>query len=432
MADNAKLTIGDQSIELPVTVGSEDEVGIDISKLRSATGAVTLDAGFANTAPCVSDITYLDGEKGVLRYRGYPIEQLAERSGFVEVAYLLLYGELPTAAELAAFRDETAGDRDVPEGMGQIFDGFPTTGHPMAMLSAATAALSSFEPGDRRREPAAMDRSIRQLFAKLPTMGAMAYRRTHELPYVAPDPSLGYAANLLRMMFADASGAYEVDADLARTVDVLLTLHADHEQNCSTSTVRFVGSSHANLQASISAGISALWGPLHGGANQKVLEMLERVRQDGGDLARYVAMAKDKDNPFRLMGFGHRVYKNFDPRATILKEQCAVVLERLGIEDPLLDIAKRLERVALEDPYFVDRKLYPNVDFYSGILYRALGIPTNMFTVMFAVGRLPGWMANWREMNEQRSRIGRPRQVYTGSTERDYVAVEDRAAPDAE
>jgi len=426
MTDTAKLTIGDKSIDLPVYVGTEDEVGLGIGKLRAQTGAVTVDDGFANTAPCMSEITFLDGEKGILRYRGYPIEQLAEQSSFLEVAYLLLYGELPKRDEREDFRGSIRVHSLLHEDMASFYQAFPHSAHPMAMLSSVVCGLSTFHDDSSDRSMESIDLTCHRLIAKLPTIAARAYRKGHGLPPMHPDNSLDYTSNFLRMMFGFPTEPYDVDPDIARALDVLLILHADHEQNCSTSTVRIVGSSHANLYASIAAGIAALWGPLHGGANQKVVEMLERIHNDGGNLDKYVAKAKDKDDDFRLMGFGHRVYKNFDPRATIIKKQCDAVLNKLGINDPLLDLAKQLEQRALEDDYFVERKLYPNVDFYSGIIYRAIGIPTNMFTVLFAIGRLPGWLAHWREMNEQGLRIGRPRQIYTGAKERDYVPAGSR------
>jgi citrate synthase len=425
MSDKATLSIGDKTVELPTFTGTEHEVGIDIGALRSSTGAVTIDNGFANTAPCFSSITFLDGEQGILRYRGYPIEQLAERSTFLECAWLLLYGELPSGAELEGFRARLGHHGGLHQGMHALLAAFRPDAHPMAVLASAVAGLAAFHPGEERTEEA-FDRATDQLIAKLPAMAAASYRRSKGLPPVERDPSHGYTGNFLRMMFGTPGEPYHVDPDVAHALDVLLVLHADHEQNCSTSTVRLVGSSHANLFASVAAGVAALWGPLHGGANQKVLEMLDRIARDGSDVDKYVAMAKDKDSGFRLMGFGHRVYKNFDPRARIIQKQCDVVLERLGIEDPLLDIARKLERHALEDEYFVERKLYPNVDFYSGIIYRALGIPVDMFTVMFAIGRLPGWVAHWREFNAQNLRIGRPRQIYTGATQRDYVDLDAR------
>ncbi len=426
MDDTAKLTVGDSTIELPTIVGSEGEVGINIGKLRSQTGAVTIDNGFANTAPCQSAITFLDGEKGILRYRGYPIEQLAEHSTFLEVAYLLLYGELPKQTELDSFKRSIRVHSLLHEDMKSFYAAFPHSAHPMAILSSVVCGLSTFYEDSGDRSPESIDLASRRLIAKIPTIAARSLRKSRGLPPMYPDNSLSYTSNFMQMMFGFPTEPYEVDPDIAKALDVLLILHADHEQNCSTSTVRIVGSSHANLYASIAAGISALWGPLHGGANQKVLEMLELIQNDGGNLDKYIALAKDKDSDFRLMGFGHRVYKNFDPRATIIKKQCDMVLNKLGIHDPLLDIAKRLEQHALEDEYFVERKLYPNVDFYSGIIYRALGIPTNMFTVLFAMGRLPGWLAHWREMNEQGLRIGRPRQIYIGANDRQYVPMGQR------
>ena len=420
------LQLRGKSYELPLVVGSENEVGIDIEKLRDQSGAVTLDEGYGNTGACESAITYIDGEAGVLRYRGYPIEQLAERSSFLETAYLLLYGELPTKAALDEFSTSLTRHSLLHEDMKRFFMAFPPTAHPMAILAAVVSGLSTFYTDAEDFSPAKIDLTARRILAKLPTIAAFSYRKSLGQPFMYPDNSLGYAANFLKMMFGFPTEPYQVDEELAKTLDVLLILHADHEQNCSTSTVRMVGSSGANLYASVSAGISALWGPLHGGANQAVLEMLVEVYRNGGDVDRAIAMAKDKNSKFRLMGFGHRVYKNYDPRASILKGHADRVLSKMGHHDPLLDIARRLEEHALKDPYFVDRKLYPNVDFYSGLIYRALGIPTDMFTVMFAMGRLPGWISQWKEMRERKSRIGRPRQIYVGATQRDYVPIERR------
>jgi citrate synthase len=426
LAEKAVLQLRGKSYELPVIVGTENEVGIDIEQLRNQSGAVTLDEGYGNTGACESAITYIDGERGILRYRGYPIEQLAERSSFLEVAYLLLYGELPTRAALDEFSTSLTRHSLIHEDMKRFFLAFPPTAHPMAILAAVVSGLSTFYADAEDFSPAKVDLTARRILAKLPTIAAFSYRKSLGQPFMYPDNSLGYAANFLKMMFGFPTEPYLVDEDLAKTLDVLMILHADHEQNCSTSTVRMVGSSGANLYASVSAGISALWGPLHGGANQAVLEMLVEVYKNGGDVDRAIAQAKDKNSKFRLMGFGHRVYKNYDPRASILKRHADRVLSKMGHHDPLLDIARRLEEHALKDPYFVERKLYPNVDFYSGLIYRALGIPTDMFTVMFAMGRLPGWIAQWKEMRDRKSRIGRPRQIYVGATQRDYVPLERR------
>ena len=423
MSEKATLTLRGKTYELPVTEGSEAEVAIDISSLRAASGAITLDEGFGNTGSCKSAVTFIDGDQGILRYRGYPIEQLAERSSFLEVAYLLIHGRLPVPTELSGFRASLVKHTLLHEDMKNFFDAFPTNAHPMAILSSVVLGLSTFYPGALNlKSEKEQELAIHRLIAKLPTIAAMAYRKSRGLPIMYPDNSLSYTGNFMRMMFGFPTEPYHVDPEIERTLDVLFILHADHEQNCSTSTVRVVGSAQANLFASISAGICALWGPLHGGANQEVLEMLERIHQDGGDVSKAVAAAKDKNSGFKLMGFGHRVYKNHDPRARIIKQHADQVLSKLGVNDPLLDIARRLEEAALSDPYFVERKLYPNVDFYSGIIYRALGFPTDMFTVLFALGRLPGWIAQWREMNEGSARISRPRQVYTGATERDYPA----------
>jgi citrate synthase len=400
-------------------------MAIDISSLRGQSGVITLDQGYKNTGSCQSAITFLDGELGILRYRGYPIEQLAEKSTFLEVSYLLIYGELPTASELEKFSSSITRHTMVNEDIKKILDGFPSSAHPMGVLSSLVNAQTAFYPSslDPNRSPDKVDQTIIRLIAKLPTFAAWAYKKKIGHPVMYPNNKLDYCGNFLNMMFGLPSYEYEPDPAVAKALDQLLILHADHEQNCSTSTVRIVGSSHASLYASISAGINALWGPLHGGANQAVIEMLEKIKADGGDTKKWMEKAKDKDDPFRLMGFGHRVYKNFDPRATIIKKAADDVLEKLGVNDPILDIAKGLEQEALSDPYFIERKLYPNVDFYSGIIYRALGIPTDMFTVMFALGRLPGWIAQWKEMRENQEPIGRPRQVYTGATERNFVDI---------
>ncbi|MGE3316756.1 MAG: citrate synthase [Planctomycetaceae bacterium] len=421
---NARLLLDGRELELAITTGTEGERGIDIASLRSATGAITLDPGYGNTGSCKSAITFIDGEKGILRYRGYSIEQLAENAAFSEVSYLLIYGELPTKQQLADFREKLTYHTLIHEDMKKFFEGYPATAHPMAILSSMVASLSSYYPEMQHPDE---DRNMVRLLAKAKTIAAYAYKKSVGQPFMYPRNELSYAANFLHMMFAFPTEPYAVPKVLESALNKLLILHADHEQNCSTSTVRLVGSSQANLFASVSAGICALWGPLHGGANQKVIEMLEMIQADGGDYKKFVAMAKDKNSNFRLMGFGHRVYKNFDPRATILRKTADEVLSQLGINDPLLEIAKRLEEVALNDSYFVERKLYPNVDFYSGILYRAMGIPTNMFTVMFALGRLPGWLAHWKEQRDDAtSRINRPRQIYTGSTERPFVPVDKR------
>ncbi len=422
----AKLTIGDDKIvELPLVEGTMGEVAVDITRLRASSGVITLDNGYANTGSCTSEITFINGEEGVLLYRGYPIEEIAVKADFVEVCYLLIHGELPTPEKLADFRRQLTRHSMIHEDMKKFFEGYPPTAHPMAILSAMVASLSAYYPDEQDEED--VELNIIRLLAKAKTIAAFSYKKSIGQPYVYPRNDLGYAGDFLHMMFAVPAEPYEVDPVLEETLNLLLVLHADHEQNCSASTVRMVGSSGANLFASIAAGICALWGPLHGGANQRVIQMLERIREDGSDYKKYVNMAKDKNNPFRLMGFGHRVYKNFDPRARILKEAAAKVLDKLGINDPLLDIARQLEEVALRDEYFIERKLYPNVDFYSGILYRAMGIPTNMFTVMFSLGRLPGWIAQWKEMRENpKARIYRPRQIYVGAPQRSFVPLDER------
>ncbi|MCO6360372.1 citrate synthase [Roseivirga pacifica] len=428
MSSTAEIKVDGKSIELPVIEGTESEKAIDISKLRGQSGIITIDPGFKNTGSTKSAITFLDGEKGILRYRGYSIEELAEKSSFLEVSYLLIYGELPTTEELQQFESDITNHTLVHEDVKKILEGFPSTAHPMGVLSSLVCAQTAFYPAslDPNRAANEVDLSIIRLIAKMPTFAAWSYKNQIGHPVNYPDNNLNYTANFLKMMFATPAEEYDVDPVVAAALDKLLILHADHEQNCSTSTVRVVGSSHASMYASISAGINALWGPLHGGANQAVIEMLENIKKDGGDTKKWMAKAKDKDDPFRLMGFGHRVYKNFDPRAKIIKKAADDVLEKLGVNDPVLDIAKGLEEEALKDQYFVDRKLYPNVDFYSGIIYRALGIPTDMFTVMFAMGRLPGWIAQWKEMRENKEPIGRPRQVYTGANERAYVELAKR------
>ena len=420
---------GGKTVTLPVVVGSENEKGIDIRNLRAQTGYVTLDPAFVNTASTTSAITFLDGERGVLRYRGIPIEELAEKSTFVEVSYLLIYGKLPTQTELGTFSKLLTRHSMLHEDMLRFFDGYPYSAHPMAILSSMVCSLSSFYPealNVKNREQ--FDLTIARLMAKLRTIAAYSYKKSIGQPFVYPKNSLSYCANFLNMMYSVPAEEYPIDEDLVRVLNQLLILHADHEQNCSTSTVRLVGSSQANLFAAIAAGILALWGPLHGGANEEVLEQLNQIRADGSGPQKFIDLAKKRDSGFKLMGFGHRVYKNYDPRAKIIKGACERVLAKMKKHDPLLDIARSLEEAALTDPYFVERKLYPNVDFYSGIIYRALGIPTNMFTVMFAIGRLPGWIAHWKEMVEDtNTKIGRPRQIYTGPTERHYVPIDQRA-----
>jgi citrate synthase len=428
LTDKAIITVGDTSIEAPIVIGTEGERAFDIGQLRAKTGFVTIDPAFMNTASTKSAITFIDGDKGILRYRGIPIEQLAEKSTFVETAYLLIYGELPTEPQLKAWSGKLTRHSLLHEDMKHFFQGFSPSAHPMAILGAMVAALSSYYPDALDADNVEhRDITIARLVSKARTIAAFAYKKSIGQPFVYPKNSLSYCANFLNMMFSVPAEDYEIDPELVRVMNLLLILHADHEQNCSTSTVRVVGSSKANLFASISAGICALWGPLHGGANQEVLEMLTAIHADGGDVKKYVAMAKDKNSGFKLMGFGHRVYKNFDPRAKIIKAAADKVLSKLGKPDPLLDVAKALEEAALKDSYFVERKLYPNVDFYSGLIYRAMGFPTNMFTVLFALGRLPGWIAHWKEMIEDTStKIARPRQIYTGPPVRDYVGVEKR------
>ncbi len=426
MSGVAKVGLGGTSFDLPVVVGSEGEHAVDVSELRSRTGYVTLDPGYKNTGSTTSAITYLDGEKGILRYRGIPIEQLAKHSSFVETSYLLIYGELPTADQLLGFRKRLTRHSFIHEDMRHFFDGFPSTAHPMSILSSMVCALSAYYPDclDPRADP---DIHIPRLLSKVRTIAAFSYKKSLGHPFMYPRNDLQYCANFLHMMFANPAEPFEPDPEMVKALNVLLILHADHEQNCSTSTVRMVGSSGANLYAAISAGILALWGPLHGGANQAVIEMLQRLHDGGGDHQAFLARVRDKNSGERLMGFGHRVYKSYDPRAKILGEMADRLLRHLGVKDPLLDLARHLEEVALRDSYFVERNLYPNVDFYSGIIYRAMGIPLDMFTVMFAIGRLPGWIAQWKEMMEDPKRaIGRPRQVYTGHTTRDYVAIDKR------
>ncbi|PWJ58932.1 citrate synthase [Dyadobacter jejuensis] len=425
MSQVAELTLDGKSYQFPIIEGSEKEKAIDIAKLRDQTGHITIDAGYKNTGATKSAITFLDGENGILNYRGYSIEDLAEKATFLEVAYLLIFGELPTEKEYADFEYEIRTHTLVNEDMRKIFEGFPVNAHPMGVLSSLVSAMSAFYPDHQDAEDLTSLHIIR-LLAKLPTIATWSFKKSQGHPVNYPQNDLDYCSNFLNMMFALPVASYEVDPVVAKALNKLLILHADHEQNCSTSTVRLVGSSQANIYSSISAGISALWGPLHGGANQEVIEMLEAIKNDGGDIQKYIDMAKDKTSGFRLFGFGHRVYKNFDPRARIIKKAADDVLNKLGIKDPVLEIAQKLEKAALEDEYFVKRKLYPNVDFYSGIIYRALGIPTNMFTVMFAIGRLPGWIAQWKEMRTNKEPIGRPRQVYTGPVKRDFVAMSER------
>jgi citrate synthase len=427
-SEKAEIKTTSATLEAPVVLGSENERAIDIQHLRAKTGLVTLDPAFMNTASTKSAITYLDGEKGILRYRGIPIEQLAEHSTFVETAYLLIYGNLPNEKELSNFSTMLTRHSLIHEEMKHFFEGFPSTAHPMAVLAAMLVSLGTYYPDALDVENKnQVDITIARLISKVRTIAAFAYKKSIGQPFVYPKNSLKYCGNFLNMMFSVPAEPYEVDPELEKVMNLLLILHADHEQNCSTSTVRMVGSSKANLFASVSAGVCALWGPLHGGANQEVLEMLQAINADGGDVKKYVALAKDKNSNFRLMGFGHRVYKNFDPRAKIIKTAADKVLAKLGVRDPLLDIAKSLEEAALQDSYFIERKLYPNVDFYSGIIYRAMGFPTNMFTVLFALGRLPGWIAHWKEMMEDpTTKIARPRQIYTGPTLRSYVPMEKR------
>jgi len=428
MSETAKLILNGETYEFPIVTGSEGEKGIDISKLRAQTGHVTLDIGFKNTGSTQSAITFLDGEKGILRYRGYPIEQLAENSDFLEVSYLLIYGNLPNKKEYQEFRDDITKHTLVHEDTKMIFDGFPSNSHPMGVLSSLVSSLTAFYPEsiDPNRTPDQVNKTIIRLLAKIPTIAAWAFKGEMGHPLNYPRNDLDYVSNFLYMMFSMPTQEYTVDPVLHDALNKLLILHADHEQNCSTSTVRIVGSSHTSLYTAVAGGINALWGPLHGGANQAVIDMLQAIQNDGGDIKKYVDKAKDKNDPFRLMGFGHRVYKNFDPRANIIKKSCDEVLEKLGVNDPSLAIAKELEEIALKDPYFVEKNLYPNVDFYSGIIYRAMGVPTEMFTVMFALGRLPGWIAQWKEMRNNNEPIGRPRQIYVGENKRDYIPLEKR------
>ena len=414
----AKLILENHELELDVITGSENESAIDITSLRNKTGYITIDPGYANTGSCISDITFIDGEKGILRYRGYPIEDLAGQVNFTDVAYLLLHGQLPDTKSKAIFSKSLRKEANIHEDMKRFFDGFPINAHPMATLSSMVTALSTFNPNVDNDEDN-INKTIIKILAQVKTIAAYSYRKSHGLPFIYPNADLNYIDNFLHMMFSDSQDDFHTEPIFNEALDLLLILHADHEQNCSTSTVRMAGSSMANVYGAISAGIAALWGPLHGGANQAVLEMLEKIKKDNSDYKKYIGLAKDKNSDFRLMGFGHRVYKNYDPRAKIISKMAEKVLTKLNIEDPLLDIAKELEQVALKDEYFIKRKLYPNVDFYSGIIYRAMGIPTNMFTVMFALGRLPGWLAHWKEMiHSKHFKINRPRQIYTGHNQR--------------
>jgi len=428
MSDKAILELDGKKFEFPIYKGTEDEIAMDISTLRAVTkGLITLDSGFKNTGSCESKITFLDGEKGILRHRGYAIEELTKNASFLEVAFLVIFGELPTKAELNKFEIDIKGQSMVNEEMKDIVEGFPKSAHPMGMLSALTSALTAFNPGIVNvNSKEDMYNAVVKILGKFPVLATWAHRRNNGLPLNYSDNSVDYISNILQLMFKMPTEQYKINPIAVKALDELLILHEDHEQNCSTSTVRIVGSSGAGLFASLSAGVSALWGPLHGGANQAVIEMLEAIQKDGGDVEKYIARAKDKDDPFRLMGFGHRVYKNFDPRARIIKKAADALFEDLKLDDPTLKIAKHLEEVALKDEYFAERKLYPNVDFYSGIIYRALGIPVEMFTVMFAIGRLPGWIAQWKEMRENGEPIGRPRQLYTGETLRPFKSFNER------
>jgi len=428
MSDIAEIKIDGKTYEFPVITGTEGEKAIDISKLRDLTGHITLDSGFKNTGSTKSAITFLDGELGVLKYRGYPIEQLAEKSTFLEVAYLLIYGKLPTVTELNDLQAVISRHTLIHEDMKKFLDGYPSKSHPMAQLASLVCSLSTFYPESLNANSSKeeMNLTMIKLLAKFPTIVSFIYKKSLGHPLIYPKNKYDYVTNFMHMIFGQRTEEIEIDPVVVSAMNTLLILHADHEQNCSSSTVRIVGSSDCNLYASVSAGISALWGPLHGGANQAVIEMLELIKEDGGDTEKWINKAKDKNDPFRMMGFGHRVYKNFDPRAKIIKKACDDILEKLGINDPVLEIAKKLEEAALSDPYFIDRKLYPNVDFYSGIIYRALGFPTDMFTVLFALGRLPGWIAQWKEMHENKEPIGRPRQVYVGDVDMEFVDIEKR------
>ena len=429
MSEIAKITVDGKEIELPVVTGTENEKAIDISKLRSLTGVITIDPGFKNTGSTESKITFLDGEKGILKYRGYSIEELAAKASFIEVAYLIIYGDLPNKVKLEAFEKKISQHTLIHEDMKKFFDGYPSKSHPMGQLGSLIFSLSTFYPEclNQNRSEEEQNETIIKLLAKLPTIVSFIYKKSLGHPLIYPKNKYDYVTNFLWMTFGQRTEDYEVNSVVVNAMNKLLILHADHEQNCSTSTVRIVGSSDCNLYASVAAGIAALWGPLHGGANQAVIEMLELIKADGGDTEKWISKAKDKDDPFKMMGFGHRVYKNFDPRAKIIKKACDDILENLGVEDPILEIAKKLEAAALTDQYFIDRKLYPNVDFYSGIIYRALGFPSEMFTVLFALGRLPGWIGQWKEMKGNSEPIGRPRQVYVGETSRSFVEIKDRS-----
>ena len=427
MSDLTKIQFSNLNFESNIVNGSENEKAFDITKLRPKTGHITLDPGYGNTGSCISSITFIDGEEGILRYRGYPIEQLSEKCKFTEICYLLLYGELPNQIEQDNFSEKIKKEQNIHEDMKRFFDGFPITAHPMAILSAMVTSLSAYHKNTNIHDTKSIDNDIIRLLGKVKSFAAFSYRKSHGLPFIYPQNDLNYVENFLHMMFSDSQNSYETDPVLAEALNLLLILHADHEQNCSTSTVRMVGSSHSNLHATISSGINALWGPLHGGANQRVIEMLEQIKNDGSDYKKYVNMAKDKKSDYKLFGFGHRVYRNYDPRAKVISKAAERVLSALNVNDPLMDIAKNLEDVALNDDYFIKRKLYPNVDFYSGIIYKAMGIPTNMFTVMFALGRLPGWLAHWREMIlDTKSKINRPRQIYSGATLRNVKSIEER------
>ncbi len=429
MTDKAKLIVDGKTYEYPIIIGTEGEKGIDISSLRKDSGYITFDSGYANTGSCLSSITFLDGEKSILRYRGIPIEELAEKASFIETAYLLIYGHLPTKAELEKYSKAFTDQSMIHEGMKNFFDGYPLSGHPMGILSAMIGSMAGYYPELIKPNPSKeeIDLISVELLAKVRTIAAFAYKKSIGEPYVYPRHDLKYVPNFLNMMFASPSKPYEIKEVVVNALMAIFILHADHEQNCSTSSVRLVGSSLANLFASISAGINALWGPLHGGANQAVIEMLQKIQADGGDIHKYITMAKDKSTKFRLMGFGHRIYKNHDPRAKILKARADALFKELGINDPLLDLAKQLEEIALKDSYFIEKKLYPNVDFYSGIILRAIGIPVNMFPVMFAIGRMPGWIAHWKEMlSDPNIKIGRPRQIYMGNTLNHFVPLEKR------
>ena len=428
MTKSAKLTYNGKEIELPVLTGTENEDAIDISKIRSETGLITLDKGYKNTGATTSKITYLDGEKGILRHRGYSIEELASKSTFTEVCYLLIYGELPTQEQLDSFEHEIRFHTLVHEDFKIILEGYPSKAHPMGVLSSLITSLTAFYPEslDPSKSKDLVDLSISRILGKFPTFAAWSFKKRNGHPIIYPDNSLDYCSNFLKMMFELPSMPYEPNPVVTDALNTLLILHADHEQNCSTSTVRIVGSAQSSIYPSISAGINALWGPLHGGANQAVIEMLDTIMNDNNDIDKYIKKAKDKSDPFRLMGFGHRVYKNFDPRAKIIKKAADNVLEKLGVDDPVLELAKKLEKIALEDEYFVEKKLYPNVDFYSGIIYRALGFPPEMFTVMFAFGRLPGWISQWIEMRQNKEPLGRPRQIYLGENARSYINISER------